>query len=88
MKTPVLMSRENPTGWKLEELTKQLRDEITDKSQKIAEDESFEAQTVLNNNTQILGLLLQIDALQRQSFVVMSRLGEDQGPKGRPRIGR
>jgi hypothetical protein len=49
---------------------------------------SFEAQTVKNNNFLILGLLMQVEAIQRQSFVVMSKLGEDQGPNGKPRIGK
>ncbi len=84
---PVLMSRDNPTGWKLEELTEKLRVEIQAKSLNIAGDMSIEAQTVTNNNFQIIGLLMQVEALQRQSFAVMSQLGKDQGPTGNPRIG-
>ncbi|MDF4891579.1 hypothetical protein P3566_22070 [Vibrio parahaemolyticus] len=87
-KSPVLMSRDNPEGWKLEDLMEQVRSEIMSKSLNIAEDMSFEAQTVKNNNFLILGLLMQVEAIQRQSFVVMSRLGEDQGPNGKPRIGK
>ncbi|MGL1344929.1 hypothetical protein ACSTKE_01610 [Vibrio parahaemolyticus] len=86
-KLPVLMSRDNPTGWKLEELTEKLRCEIQAKSLNISGDMSIQAQTVTNNNFQIIGLLMQIEALQRQSFAVMSQLGEDQGPTGKPRLG-
>jgi hypothetical protein len=85
---PILMSRDNHHGWKLEELVEKLRGEIMSKSLNIAADMSFEAQTVKNNNFQILGLLMQVEAFQRQSFVVMSKLGKDQGPKGVPRIGK
>ncbi|MBJ4025538.1 hypothetical protein JGD41_23970, partial [Salmonella enterica subsp. enterica serovar Derby] len=85
---PILMSRGNHHGWKVEELAEKLRGGIMSKSLNIAEDMSFEAQTVKNNNFQILGLLMQVEALQRQSFVVMSKLGKDQGPKGVPRIGK
>lgn len=85
---PVLMSRDNPRGWKLEELAERLRGEIMSKSLNIAEDMSIEAQTVKNNNFQILGLLMQVEAIQRQSFVVMSKIGKDQGPTGLPRIGK
>lgn len=85
---PVLMSRDNPTGWKLEELTENLRVEIQAKSLNISGDMSIQAQTVTNNNFQIIGLLMQIEALQRQSFAVMSQLGEDQGPTGKQRIGK
>lgn len=83
----ILMSRENPTGWKLESLTEKLREEINRKSLNIASDPSFEAQIVTNNNFQIIGLLMQIEALQRESMVIMSQIGPDQGPAGRARLG-
>lgn len=84
---PVLMSRENPNGWKLESLTEKLREEILSQSLNIASDPSVEAQLVTNNNFQIIGLLMQIEALQRESMVIMSQLGPDQGPTGRARLG-
>lgn len=87
-KAPVLMSRDNPSGWKLESLAEKLREEIQGKTLNIAGDTSIEAQTVVNNNFQIIGLLMQVEALQRQSFVVMSTLGEDKGPTSNPRIGK
>ncbi|MEZ8121072.1 hypothetical protein ACED30_16315 [Vibrio splendidus] len=83
----VLMSRENPNGWKLESLTEKLREEINRKSLNIASDPSLEAQLVTNNNFQIIGLLMQIEALQRESMVIMSQVGPDQGPTGKPRLG-
>lgn len=83
----VLMSRDNPQGWKLESLTEKLREEINAKTLNISSDPSFEAQTVTNNNAQIIGLLMQIEAIQRQSIAVMSTLGADQGPTGKPRLG-
>ncbi|MCC3798243.1 hypothetical protein ACXHQB_23800 [Vibrio parahaemolyticus] len=86
-KSPILMSRENPNGWKLESLTEKLREEINRKSLNIASDQSFEAQIVTNNNFQIIGLLMQIEALQRDSMVIMSQIGPDQGPTGRARLG-
>ena len=76
---PVLMSRENPNGWKLESLTEKLREEINRKSLNIAGDQSVEAQLVTHNNFQIIGLLMQIEALQRESMVIMSQIGPDQG---------
>jgi len=84
---PVLMSRENPTGWKLESLAEKLRTEINSKSLNIASDPSFEAQLVTNNNFQIIGLLMQVEALQRESMVIMSQLGPDNGPAGKARLG-
>lgn len=84
---PVLMSQENPTGWKLESLAEKLRTEINSKSLNIASDPSFEAQLVTNNNFQIIGLLMQVEALQRESMVIMSQLGPDNGPTGKARLG-
>ncbi|MCG6410483.1 hypothetical protein K6U17_14775 [Vibrio fluvialis] len=83
----VLMSKENPTGWKLESLTEKLREEINRKSLNIASDPSVEAQLVTNNNFQIIGLLMQVEALQRESMVIMSTRGPDEGPTGKPRLG-
>lgn len=87
MSDTILMTRDNPDGFKLEELAEKLRGEIMAKTLNISGDPSFEAQTVVNNNAQIIGLLYQIEALQRQSFVVMSQIRPDEGPGGKPRIG-
>lgn len=84
---PVLMTRDNPDGFKLEELAEKLRCEIQAKTLNISGDPSIEAQTVVNNNAQIIGLLFQIEALQRQSFAVMAQIRPDGGPEGKPRIG-
>lgn len=84
---PVLMTRDNPDGFKLEELAEKLRCEIQAKTLNISGDPSIEAQTVVNNNAQIIGLLFQIEALQRQSFAVMAQIRPDEGPEGKPRIG-
>ncbi|WP_372395302.1 hypothetical protein ABMY26_06765 (plasmid) [Azospirillum sp. HJ39] len=85
--TPVLMSAENQSGWKLEELLWQIREEVGDKSNKLLCDERPVARAVLRNNQQIMGLLQQAEALQRDSFDRMREVAPDQGPAGRPRIG-
>lgn len=87
IKQQILMTRDNPDGFKLEELAEKLRTEIQAKTLNIAGDPSIEAQTVTNNNAQIIGLLFQIEALQRQSFAVMAQIRADEGPTGKPRIG-
>jgi len=83
----ILRGSENPTGWKLEELLSVLHDEVRDKCLKIECDLSLEAQTVLHNNMQIMGLLLQAEALQRQSYAILDAKAPNQGPLGTPRIG-
>jgi len=87
MSGTILMSRENPEGFKLEELAEKLRHEVQAKTLNIAGDPRIEAQTVVNNNAQIIGLLFQIEALQRQSFAVMAQIRPDEGPTGKPRVG-
>ncbi|MCF1456598.1 MAG: hypothetical protein LPH21_03225, partial [Shewanella sp.] len=85
---PLLMTRDNPGGHTLEGLAEKLRMEIQAKSLRIAGDTRAEAQAVCNNNFQIVGLLMQIEALQRDSLLMMSQLGPDNGPTGQPRVGR
>lgn len=84
---PMLMSAENPNGWKLEDLLAQLSYEITEKSMKLLEDERPQATMVAANNAEIVMLLSQAASAQHNSLRVLSQLGPDQGPLGKPRIG-
>lgn len=86
-KALVLMSPENPGGWKLEELLAQLHREVSTKCAKIETDSRPPAKHVLRNNQQIMGLLKQAEALQRDSYDVLDAMGPNQGPLGKPRIG-
>lgn len=86
-RTPVLMSPQNPTGWKLEDLLEALRREVKAKCAKIADDSRPVARAVLRNNEQILGLLRQAEALQRDSYDRLNTMAPDEGPLGTPRIG-
>jgi len=81
------MGSENHNGWKLEDLLSELQKEITEKSLKIAKDNSIESKTVQNNNGQIIGLLKQAEHLQRQSYAILDNLAPNEGPDGKPRIG-
>lgn len=83
----ILMGTDNPTGYKLEDLLAQLQDEINDKSKKIASDTREPAKKVLRNNQQIVGLLMQAEALQRSSYDILDAISPNQGPNGTPRIG-
>lgn len=87
MTAEILMSSTNPNGHKLEELLQQLQIEVATKSQKIESDTRPSARQVLRNNSQIIGLLMQAEALQRSSYDVLSTIGPNQGPLGTPRIG-
>ena len=85
--TPVLMSAENPDGIPLQDLMAILIHEVTAKSEKIRSSKSTAATIVRTNNAQIIGLLLQVQAIQERSMSLLAQIGPNQGPGGKPRIG-
>ena len=85
--TPLLMSPENPDGWKLEELFDRLIAEIEVKCTKISGDPREVARQVLENNRNIIGMLRLCATTQRQSMAALDTIGPNQGPLGKPRIG-
>lgn len=86
-RAPVLMSAENPTGWKLEELLPRLAAELQAKTEKIANDVRPAARTVHLNNLHIIRLLGQAAILQQRSVAALDAVAPDPGPLGTPRIG-
>jgi hypothetical protein len=84
---PILMSKENPNGWKLEELLAQIRKELLVKTEKITGDESTVSMKVQCNNLSIMRHLFNAEALQRESIAVLATKAPDQGPTGLARIG-
>lgn len=87
MNKPILMSKDNPNGYKLEDLLRQLRDELEQKTNRIANDPSPEAERVRRNNGKISLLLREAEHTQRESMGTLDAIGIDQGPTGKPRIG-
>lgn len=85
--TQVLMSPENPGGWKLEDLLSVLRDEILAKTNKIKDDRRPVAVHVTRNNRAILSLLSTAEDLQRDNYAKLDAFKKDEGPLGTPRIG-
>lgn len=83
----ILMGPTNPTGHKLEDLLDKLAAEVMAKSEKIANDARPVARQVLRNNQQIIGLLTQAAALQRDSYDKLDAMAPNEGPTGTPRIG-
>ncbi len=85
--TPVLMSKANPDGWKLEELLAQLRLELHAKNDRIADDPRPTAKAVRANNLGMIDLLSVLEGRQRDTLARLDRLAPDQGPGGTPRLG-
>lgn len=87
IKRPVLMTAENPTGFKLEDLLFTLQCEVEAKNEKILSDESALSLKVQANNLKILECLGEAERLQRDSYARLSEKSADEGPGGVARIG-
>lgn len=85
--TPVLMSADNPSGWKLEDLLAQLQVELDAKIARIRMDVSPTATAVMTNNFGIRDHLARAEVLQRDTLRRLDALRADPGPGGPPRIG-
>lgn len=83
----ILMSAENPDGQKLEELLATLRNEITEKNNKIKSDKSNLSNHIQVNNNRLILLLAQAEKIQRSSYELLEIKAQDAGPRGTPRIG-
>ncbi|HRW30761.1 MAG: histidine kinase [Alphaproteobacteria bacterium] len=84
--THFLSSDQNPSGHKLEDVLKKVRNDIIYRATKIMDDNRPEAQHVLNNNIEILGMLAKSIALAEDSTMVLNKsFGTSQ--IGAPRIG-
>lgn len=87
--TRYLVSEENPTGLKLEEILRVIRDDIFKRCTKISPDHRPEAQMVLANNVRILELLTDAIARAEDSTRILDKAfgpsASSQG--GPPRIG-
>lgn len=86
--TRFLVTADDPSGWKLEDILTEIQNDIIRRSGKILDDPRPEARTVLHNNIEIMGLMTQCIERAKDSTRVLASLGpshaEDGGP---PRIG-
>lgn len=81
------MSRDNPDGWKLEELLNQIRFELSEKNKLIQDDGCQVSKIVRANNIDIIELLFDCVTMQKESMDALDTLGEKQGATDKPRIG-
>ncbi len=85
--THFLATPENPDGWKLEDILKQLQNDIVRRSNKIIDDTRPEARAVLQNNIEILQWIGQCIDKAEDSTRILNSFGPSTGPGGEPRIG-
>ena len=85
-KSTLLVTEENPQGWKIEDILTEIQNDIVRRSQNIVDDARPEARAVLNNNIEILGLLSRCIERATESTRLLNRAF---GPhkEGEPRIG-
>ena len=88
--TRFLVSDENPTGAKLEDILIEIRKDIMKRCVKIADDHRAEAHHVMSNNTRILNLLTEAIGLAEDSTRTLDKaFGPSMAAQGgEPRIGR
>lgn len=87
MSTKFLVTDDNPGGCLLEEILTTIRNDILQRATKIMEDERVEANTVMNNNIKILGLLAESIELAKNSSDVLTKAFGRHEPNV-PRIGK
>lgn len=93
VKTPILMSRDNPDGAKLEELLDQLAFELDIKNAllfdtlptAIGTPRAIVISRAVGNNNAIIQMLRGCASLQRDTMAAFDQLGPDKGPTA-PRI--
>jgi hypothetical protein len=66
----ILMTRENPEGALLADLARELVIEISKKNENLEVYISPEAATVRRNNVIIMGLLMQVETIHRESLAI------------------
>ncbi len=86
--TRFLVTPENPSGWKLEDILTEIQNDIIRRSAKILDDPRPEARAVLHNNIQIMGLMTQCIERAKDSTRILLSLGPSRAEEGGPpRIG-
>lgn len=85
--TKFLVTAENPTGWKLEDILTEIQNDIIRRSHKLIDDHRPEARAVLRNNFTILNLLSQSIERAQDSTKIVNTLGPPTAD-GQPRLGR
>lgn len=84
--THFLANEDNPKGYKLEDILALLRKDLITRAEKVMNDTRAEAQIVLRNNIEILGLLSECIEIAEKSTDLLDRSFGPSDP-AHPRIG-
>ena len=86
--THFLVTEENPSGHRLEDILLIIRKDILTRAVKVADDRRIEALHVMRNNMKILELISEAIALAEDSSRVLDRAFGPAAKGGPPRIGK
>lgn len=86
--THFLVTEENPSGHRLEDILMLIRKDILTRALKIADDQRTEARHVMKNNMRILELLSDAITLAEDSSRVLDKAFGTAAKGGPPRIGK
>ncbi len=86
--THFLVTEENPSGHRLEDILMIIRKDILIRATKIADDRRPEALHVMKNNMRILDLISDAIALAEDSSRVLDKAFGNAAKGGPPRIGK
>jgi hypothetical protein len=85
--TKLLLSGENPDGWKLEDILVVLQDDIIERMARVVGDGRGEARRVIANSAEILSLLAQCIERAADSAKILDTLSPARNTADTPRIG-
>ena len=86
--THFLVTDENPSGHRLEDILLMIRKDILTRAVKVADDRRIEALHVMRNNMKILDLLSEAIVLAEDSSRVLDKAFGPAAKGGPPRIGK
>jgi hypothetical protein len=88
--TKFLVSEDNTTGYKLEDILLTIRADVVKRCEKVVDDHRPEALHVMQNNMKILGMLTECIHLAMDSSNVLNKAfgPSKSGSGGPPRIGK
>lgn len=86
--THFLVTEENPSGHRLEDILTLIRKDILTRTLKIADDQRVEARHVMKNNMRILDLVSEAISLAEDSSRVLDKAFGSSAKGGPPRIGK
>jgi DNA-binding ferritin-like protein (Dps family) len=85
VKNVILMGRDNPEGWKLEDILLKIASELEAKNEYLHQTGRTDLTEIITNNSTIIDLLRRCASIQLDSMKFMEKFGPNKGPL-QPRV--